>query len=490
MRLLVFLLFVFVLAGCSSLPTPPGGTSPGDPPVQNPPPPTDPIAADYSTGIPIIRIEDFSEPVESWWVRHPFNPVNGGFRPDLVVHPEPVVDVCLFKEGSDTGGIEEALATCPLGGCTLWFWKDCGPYVIDRPGTPMQDRYEHSATIQIKRRSNLHFLSDGATIAAGPNMDPYSFMIAFKHMGLTDTGDEGKNLQRNLYFENLIIDANQRTSTFVNTNGYQDIVWYDVTFTDFRDHIANSNTWGVIEHVIQPDNVWCIRCRFDSGFHAMYWDGIHGGGVLDSVFEGDFANVPIDIKTNDDASPFSAQPRSTQFMVIEGNEIVMNGGLAAIQFSAANSLIAGNHVTGHSQRFVEMNGKWSGTLRGDLIYEYFGNVVRDNVVEAALSFAAVEIRGWGEDLDYKYYRIGRAAIHDNRFVTGSALLRLNTAHPLGAIQTVDLYGNYVEGDDGKAVEIVGGGTVEDIRIRDNVFVNTAQGYDGSGQVIFENNEWR
>ena len=279
-------LLVLIISACSSVSHPPGSQPPEEEPPQVPPP-SGPVTADYSTGIPIIRVEDFNEPIESWWNRHPFNPDHEGFRSDLVVHPEPTMDVCEFKSGSDTGGIEEALGACPLSGCTLWFPKDCGPYVIDRPGTPMQDRYAHMATIQIMRRSNLHFLSDGATIAAGENMDPYSFMIGMKHMGLTDTGDEGQNLQRNIYFENLVIDGNQQTTTFLNTNGYQDIVWYNVAFKDFRSHVPGGN-WGTIEHVIQPDNVWCFGCRFDGGFHALYWDGIHGGGRDRQRFRGRF----------------------------------------------------------------------------------------------------------------------------------------------------------------------------------------------------------
>ena len=200
--------------------------------------------------------------------------------------------------------------------------------------------------------------------------------------------------------------------------------------------------------------------------------------------------MPIDIKTNDDASPYSEQPRHTQFLVIEGNDIVIDGHLAVIAFTAANSLIADNHVTGNSQRFVLSNGKWSGTLQDGLIYQYFNNVIKDNVIEASLSFANIEIQSWAEDLEYRYYRIGQVDINNNRFLNGAPLLRLNTTHPIATIESVDVHANYYEGSGGRSVEIVGGGIVEDVTLRENVFVNTARGYDGVGDVLFEDNEWR
>ncbi|MEM7735925.1 MAG: beta-galactosidase [Deinococcota bacterium] len=394
-------------------------------------------ARDIENGsVPFYPI-DWSVDVGVWWDRNPLNPANGGFDPASVVHPQPRVNVCDYQAGSETAGLAEAIDALPLAGGTLWLPQECGPYVVTAPLELLHDRYMHEGQLNITRRSNLHFLSDGARILSDPSFipegDEYT-LINMKSMEMQDTRTEG-NPDRNYYFENLVIDGGNILYQGLSFDGIRDVFIYDVRFENFATY--DKKHPGVIRAAIQSDNLWCIRCEFTGGAHAIYVDGSHNSGVIDSTFTGDYRNAIL-LLTNDDTAPFSEQQRSAQYYVIANNTFEFERG-SIIQMAAANSLVTDNIVRGTHRHFVGSDGKWSGTLEEELIYDFYGNIIRDNTIEGSLSFF-LEVSGWDEG-GFERYNIGNFVVEGNRADSVRAVLNLRPRFPEASIDNIDVRNN-------------------------------------------------
>ncbi|MEM6428164.1 MAG: hypothetical protein AAF708_02915 [Deinococcota bacterium] len=420
-------------------------------------------ARDIQNGsVPFYPI-DWSVDVGVWWDRNPLNPANGGFDPASVVHPQPRVNVCDYQDGSETAGIAEAIDALPLAGGTLWLPQDCGPYVVTAPLELLHDRYMHEGQLNITRRSNLHFLSDGARIVSDPSFipegDEYT-LINMKSMEMQDTRTEG-NPDRNYYFENLVIDGGNVLYQGLSFDGIRDVFIYDVRFENFATY--DKKHPGVIRAAIQSDNLWCIRCTFTGGAHGIYVDGSHNSGVIDSTFTGGYRNAIL-LLTNDDTAPFSEQQRSAQYYVIANNTFEFERG-SIIQMAAANSLVTDNIVRGTHRHFVGSDGKWSGTLEEELIYDFYGNIIRDNTVEGSLSYF-LEVSGWNEG-GFERYNIGNFVVEGNRAESVRAVLNLRPRFPKASINNIDVRNNIFLGvrDDVLWGET---GTVSGVRFLGNV----------------------
>ncbi len=420
-------------------------------------------AKDIENGsVPFYPV-DWSVDVGVWWDRNPLNPANGGFDPASVVHPQPRVNVCDYQAGSETAGIAEAIDALPLAGGTLWLPQDCGPYVVTAPLELLHDRYMHEGQINITRRSNLHFLSDGARIVSDPSFipegDEYT-LINMKSMEMQDTRTEG-NPDRNYYFENLVIDGGNILYQGLSFDGIRDVFIYDVRFENFATY--DKKHPGVIRAAIQSDNLWCIRCEFTGGAHAIYVDGSHNSGVIDSTFTGNYRNAIL-LLTNDDTAPFSEQQRSAQYYVIANNTFEFERG-SIIQMAAANSLVTDNIVRGTHRHFVGSDGKWSGTLEEELIYDFYGNIIRNNTIEGSLSYF-LEVSGWDEG-GFERYNIGNFVVEGNRADSVRAILNLRPRFPEASIDNIDVRNNVFLGvrDDVLWGET---GTVSGVRFLGNV----------------------
>ena len=384
---------------------------------------------------------DWNLPVDAWWDGHPLNPANGGFAASEVVHPQPRVNVCDYQQGSQTGGILEALNDLPIAGGTLWLPEACGPYVISTPLEWLQDRYSHQGQINILRRSNVHFLSDGARIVSQPSVQlegDESTLMNFKSMEIQDGNREG-NPERNIYFENLTFDGNNQLHQALSFDGVRDVYIYNVRFADFI--LTRDKHPGAIRAAIQSDNLWCIRCAFHNASQGIYVDGSHNSGVIESTFTGSY-RIAVLLLTNDDTALFSEKQRSAQYFVIANNTFDYRNG-AVIQMAAANTLVTNNVVRGSHSFFVGLDGKWSGVLRDGLIYDYYGNVIRDNTIEGSLEFF-LEVSGWNEG-DYRRYNIGDITVTDNSATNVRTILNLRPRFDDALIDSIRVENNRFAG---------------------------------------------
>ena len=187
--------------------------------------------------------------------------------------------------------------------------------------------------------------------------------------------------------------------------------------------------------------LWCIRCRFDSASHGIYIDGSHNSGVIDSTFTGGYRNAIL-LLTNDDTAPFSDQQRSVQYYVVANNRFDFESG-SIVQMAAANTLITDNIVRGSHRHFVGVDGKWSGTLRDGLIYDYYGNVIQNNIIEGSLAFF-LEVSGWNRG-DFRRYNIGDITVTSNYANNVRTILNLRTRHPDALIDGITLDDNTFDG---------------------------------------------
>lgn len=384
---------------------------------------------------------DWNLPVDVWWDGHPLNPANGGFDASEVVHPQPRVNVCDYQQGSQTGGILEALNDLPIAGGTLWLPAACGPYVIRTPLEWLQDRYSHQGQINILRRSNVHFLSDGARIISQPSVQregDESTLLNFKSMEIQDGNREG-NPERNIYFENLTFDGNNQLHQALSFDGVRDVYIYNVRFEDFI--LTRDKHPGAIRAAIQSDNLWCIRCAFHNASQGIYIDGSHNSGVIESTFTGSY-RMAVLLLTNDDTALFSERQRSAQYFVIANNTFDYRNG-AVIQMAAANTLVTNNIVRGSHSFFVGLDGKWSGVLRDGLIYDYYGNVIRSNTIEGSLEFF-LEVSGWNEG-DYRRYNIGDITVADNSATDVRTILNLRPRFDEALIDGIRVHNNRFTG---------------------------------------------
>jgi hypothetical protein len=209
--------------------------------------------------------------------------------------------------------------------------------------------------------------------------------------------------------------------------------------------------------------VWCIRCRFfDRASFAIYIDGVHNGGVVDSTFAGGYRNAIL-MLTNDDTAPFSERQRNVQYYVVANNRFVFEGG-GIIQMAAANTLITDNVVQGRHRHFVGSDGKWSRVMGAGLIYDFDGNVIRDNTIESSLEFF-IDIAAWNEG-DFRRYNIGNMTVTGNDVADVRTILNLRPRFDDGLIENIRLQNNSFSGvrevqrDDGT-------GTIRNVDFVDN-----------------------
>ena len=117
-------------------------------------------------GVPFSPV-GWGRDVATWWAGHIHNPASPHHLQGPIQSPGPRVNVADVRDAhpeTTTGGIEEALARLPPAGGTLWFPKGRGPYVVTKSPQKVKNYYDLGAPVMVLRRSNLHFLSDGAVI--------------------------------------------------------------------------------------------------------------------------------------------------------------------------------------------------------------------------------------------------------------------------------------------------------------------------------------
>jgi hypothetical protein len=157
-----------------------------------------------------------------------------------------------------------------------------------------------------------------------------------------------------------------------------------VTFTGFVD--SQSGHGGLIDGSEMLDNVWCRECRFVGRQRwALYLDGLHGGGVLNSRIENGFGVGGLLFLTNDDFTRRNADPnawrpsdfRTGAYIVVYGNTFAA-GDYQAMGIAGRSVLVKDNVAEGRLGRgFAGFDTK-SSMIWPDVVYEYFGNKVIGN----------------------------------------------------------------------------------------------------------------
>jgi len=334
-------------------------------------------------GVPLEPI-DWAVDVDRWWATHVYNPKSPQAWNGAVASPEPRLNVAEIRDKhprSTTAGIAEALAMLPESGGTLWFLKDRGPYVVTEPEKKVLSYYFSQGAILVHRRSNLHFLSDGATIRC-----PWP-VLGFSSMEIADKGTFNQP-SRNFYFKGLTFDGEGKSDIGLNFIHCADVLFEDCTMANYVSRrvpapgqVAPPQSWAAhpacIVATAMTDNIWLRRCTFSGSMWGVYWDGVHNGGFVDCRFPGPYHSGPILIMTNNDMACFSPTQRNAQYVVIAGCEFRM--GRAAATLSNSNTLMVGNRVQG-TGALMDMQGRGRSSVERGVAYEFYGNRLLDNAL--------------------------------------------------------------------------------------------------------------
>lgn len=392
-----------------------------------------------SHGVPRID-PDYGKDVEEWWASHLFNPENpNGIAVGGILSPEPVLNV----RRRFNGNVQAAIDALPAGGGTLFF--ESGTYVTN---------------FDLVGRSNVHFVGQGDVVlkAGGRKLwtttsSPWETIgnIAGCRQALESVGNSTgyayfnrqvfhahepehraslrcvRDRAHNLYFKNLTFDGAQSAITGVIMRAVRDVVFDNVTFQNFVD----PKQWhgGLLEGAAMMDNIWCRVCHFKgSQRYALYLDGLHGGGVINSRVEKAFGSGSLLFLTNDDFSQDYNENgtwehdeiRSSAYVVVYGTSFA-DGLLSGVNGFHRSSLIKNNIVGSLGGAFVALNVK--GSLRfPDLTYEYYGTTIVGNKIGDVNAVAAFSSHGASNPFHPHWpnrAQIGRYTIRDN-VIEGSA----------------------------------------------------------------------
>ncbi|MBI2443192.1 MAG: carbohydrate binding domain-containing protein, partial [Candidatus Levybacteria bacterium] len=361
------------------------------PPLANPSPTPTPTPLPSPTPTPtgIIGIPkvdpNYGEDVETWWANHPMNPASpNGIPIGGIESPSPQVNV----QQEFNSDIQAAINALPATGGTLFF----------EPGT-----YQHNFTLVGK--SNIHFISSGgATILGGRPQDtghptdPFGTIAtcpqAADYDGFIDkitiksdplyqaTVDCAMNRKGNIYFKNLIFDGQNTAISALRLAATRDIVFDNVTFQNFIKELPHYAP--VIGHEI-INNVWFRNVTFrPTGIYAIYMDGLHGGGVINSRVESGFNSGNFLILTNDDVTRDlnndgvydAEEQRISDYIVLQGNTIATGDSVVA---ATAGHVLIKNNTTGGVNRLAIFDTRHA--TDKPVIYTYYGSKILNNVTQ-------------------------------------------------------------------------------------------------------------
>jgi len=348
-------------------------------------------------GVPRLVPDDALD-VVTWWNGHSLNPRSPDYQPEID-SPKPIIDVAAVHAEhprSQTAGIEEALAMLPPAGGTLRLPKSHGPYVITKAAANVPNRYRGNARIQILRRSNVHFLSDGATLRG-------KAVLRISSQEFADHRTEDHPV-RNFYFRGLVFDADGDANV-VSAEGVRDVVFDRCTFRNLGRETINYGK-GAVYCISKSDNWWLRGCTFDGGERcwAFHPDGTHGSGMIGCRVSGDSQAAAM-VFTNDDVDR-----RRAEYLVFYRNTFCGSYRDAVIGMAAAKTLILENTVEGPVRYFVRSDGKQSAFGH---TYTYYGNYILGNTLRDVQTILRVQ---GALDLATPY-KIGKYTVKDNR-VTG------------------------------------------------------------------------
>jgi hypothetical protein len=332
------------------------------------------FAAPGWEGVPSLPPE-YGRDVESWWSDHPFNPDSVSFAP-TIDSPQPQVDV----RAQYNGDIQAAIDALPASGGTLYF--PAGTY---------------EGTFSLIGRSHVHLLgepgavirSEGTHTLAGCELSVNYAAFAQKVLARTPDALDClvNNRIRDIYVKGLTFDGAGRSLQAIRISAAQDIVFDDVTLKGYSD--PQNLHRGLVSGNASLENIWFRNVNFVGRERfALYLDGLHGGGVINSTIENGFGSGGLLFLTNDDFSRDyngdglidRSEQRSAQYVVVYGNQFA--GGIDnAVTAMGRNLLVKKNVVASPIVSLVRFDAK-SSHVDARLVYEYTDNRVVENRVRS------------------------------------------------------------------------------------------------------------
>ena len=333
-------------------------------------------------GVPDLPI-NYTEDALTWWSKHPFNKESVNFRPEI---SSPVNQINVLTEYN--GDIQAAIDALPLSGGTLIF-----------------PEATYSGTFNLIDRDNIHFLGQGnpvlnltgEIIIAGCQISTVyadiSAQVAAKNPTAVECITTGRT--KNIYFNNLTFDGMNTQLQAMSISASKDIVFDTVTFQNFVD--PKTHHRGLVSGNAVLDNIWFRNVRFaGKERYALYLDGLHGGGVIDSQIDGPFGSGGLLFLTNDDLSRDynnngsleMGELRTANHVAVAYNTFsgyLYNG----IAIMGRDSIVYKNTMLATiGNAFVSIESKSSHVDR-NLIYKYIGNMVINNKVKNVKYFTQV-----------------------------------------------------------------------------------------------------
>ena len=315
-----------------------------------------------TAGVPQYAV-DFNQNVETWWSEHPFNPESPAYVP--------------------VGGIENFAGLPELNvrqqyGSNLQAAVDALPAT---GGTLVLDAGTYSA-FNLVGKNNIHFISGGGAVIGGSSeVAPISQALDYGTFNSCSFyGDPVciaalQNQTSNIYFKNITFDGGGTAMSAIDLHAVRGVVFDNVTFQNYAN--PHSGHGGLINGNSTLNNVWCRGCRFaGSQRYAIYLDGAHGSGILDSTIENNFDNgllfltnddFTLDINRNGELD--ASERRLGNYIVVSGNTFEGNNIYSVVQATAANMLIRNNTVLGSLTYFASFDIRNSN--RG-IVYNFYG----------------------------------------------------------------------------------------------------------------------
>lgn len=346
-------------------------------------------------GIPFTPV-DWQANVSEWWDQHAFNPASPHFDTDPLPTPEPIINVADVRDanpGTTTAGIEEALDLLPEAGGTLLFDAERGPFVVTKPSTRIYNYYYLDGAIHILRRGNIHFVSHNQA-----EIHHSDYLIGVSSMEYNDTfqrvgGPTFAAPALGFTFRGLTFDGqNQIHQAFLFRHA-GDIVFKDCHFRNYADYInppdPRSEHHGPVNATSMTDNFWMIDCTLQSAGMAVYIDGVHNGGFINCVFEVGAHRDALMMFCNNDMWEWSAEQRTTQYVVVDGCEF-RGSGKEGVQVTGAHMLLRNNTQTqGTYGSLATFTGRGPSNLQRYLFYDGSGNYVENNTVHSVNNLVAL-----------------------------------------------------------------------------------------------------
>ena len=239
-------------------------------------------------GVPSLGV-NYNQNVKEWWDAHPFNSKSPNYKPGI---DSPAYQVNVLSEYN--GDIQAAIDSLPQDG-----------------GTLILPEASYSGTFRLVDRDNVHFigigkpviyLSESAVVSGCEMATVYAAIsdkVAKKDPIALECVTSGRS--KNIYFKNLTFDGRGVLEDGIDISASRDMVFDYITFKNFKD--PKTHHQGLVSGNAVLDNIWFRDCNFlGDERYALYLDGLHGGGVIDSTVNGKFGSGGFLFLTNDDLS--------------------------------------------------------------------------------------------------------------------------------------------------------------------------------------------